>query len=63
MGQLSGRGTLLLIGPYADRSGALAIFTSQESAEQFAAVDPFVTEGLVARWTITPWLEALLDPT
>jgi uncharacterized protein YciI len=56
------QGSLLLIGPFADRRGALAVFTSRESAEEFAASDPFVLEGLVARWTVTPWLEALLDP-
>src|ERR1700722_2142494 len=56
------RGSLLLIGPFADRQGALAVFTTHESAEEFAASDPFVLEGLVARWTITPWLEALLEP-
>ncbi len=56
------QGTLLLIGPFADRRGALAVFTTREAAEAFAASDPFVLEGLAARWTITPWMEALLDP-
>lgn len=56
------QGSLLLIGPFADRQGALAVFTTREAAEEFAATDPFVLEGLVARWTVTPWLEALLDP-
>ncbi len=60
-GTFQDQGTLLLIGPFADRRGALAVFTSQEAAEAFAASDPFVLEGLVARWTITPWMEALLD--
>ena len=56
------QGSLLLIGPLADRHGALAVFTSHEAAEQFATSDPFVLHGLVARWTITAWHEALLDP-
>ena len=56
------QGTLLLIGPFADRRGALAVFTSREAAEEFATSDPFVLNGLVARWTITAWNEALLDP-
>ena len=56
------QGTLLLIGPYADRSGALAVFTSAEAAEEFATDDPFVLNGLVSRWTVTAWNEALLDP-
>ena len=56
-------GTLLLIGPFADpQQGALAVFTTQESAEEFASTDPFVLNGLVARWTVTPWREALLEP-
>jgi uncharacterized protein len=56
------QGTLLLIGPYADRAGALAVFTTQEAAEEFAATDPFVLNGLVARWEIKPWAEALVEP-
>ena len=56
------RGSLLLIGPLADRQGALAVFTNYEAAEEFAKADPLVVHGLVARWTITAWNEALLDP-
>jgi uncharacterized protein YciI len=56
------QGTLLLIGPYADRSGALAVFTTAEAAEEFATDDPFVLNGLVSRWTVIAWNEALLDP-
>ena len=57
------QGTLLLIGPFADpRAGAMAVFTTQAAAEEFAATDPFVLNGLVAEWHVTPWNEALLDP-
>ncbi|BEP16145.1 hypothetical protein acdb102_44560 [Acidothermaceae bacterium B102] len=57
------QGTLLLIGPFADpQQGALAVFTTQESAEAFASTDPLVLNGLVAHWTVTPWREALLEP-
>ena len=56
------QGTLLLIGPYADREGALAVFTTQEAAEDFATTDPFVLNGLVAKWEIRAWNEALLEP-
>ncbi len=56
------QGTLLLIGPYANRAGALAVFTTQEAAEEFAATDPFVLNGLVATWEIRAWNEALLEP-
>jgi len=54
-------GTLLLIGPFADpRDGAMAVFTTQEAAEEFAATDPFVLNGVVAAWTIKAWNEVLL---
>jgi uncharacterized protein YciI len=56
------QGTLLLIGPYANREGALAVFTTREAAEDFAATDPFVLNGLVAKWDIKVWNEALLEP-
>jgi uncharacterized protein len=56
------QGTLLLIGPYANREGALAVFTTREAAEEFANTDPFVLNGLVARWHIQAWNEALLQP-
>ena len=53
------RGTLLLIGPFTDQSGALAIFTTREAAEEFAAGDPFVLNGVVKGWQIREWREAL----
>jgi uncharacterized protein YciI len=54
-------GTLLLIGPMADPSqGAMAVFATRAAAEAFVAVDPFVTEGLVARWELLEWNEVLL---
>lgn len=55
------RGTLLLIGPFADpRDGAMGVFTTQEAAEEFVATDPFVLNGVVAAWTIKGWNEVLL---
>jgi hypothetical protein len=56
------QGTLLLIGPYANREGALAVFTTRGAAEEFAATDPFVLNDLVAKWEIRAWNEALLEP-
>jgi uncharacterized protein len=53
-------GTLLAIGPYGDGSGALAIFTTKDAAEEFAREDPFVLRGVVAGWSIKEWNEALL---
>ena len=53
-------GTLKLIGPFnpPDR-GAMAIFTSREAAEDFATRDPFVVEGVVGRWELVEWMEAV----
>lgn len=54
-------GTLLMIGPFADpREGAMGIFTSRQSAEEFAAADPFVLGGVVARWYVRDWDEAIV---
>ena len=54
------QGTLLMIGPFADpRDGAMAVFTTAESAEQFARTDPFVLNGVVASWTVKEWQEVL----
>jgi uncharacterized protein YciI len=54
------RGDLLMVGPFTDQSGALAVLTSRAAAEEFAAGDPFVLGGLVGRWFIREWLEALV---
>ncbi len=54
-------GTLLASGPMADPlQGAMAVFATRGSAEAFVATDPFVTEGLVARWELLEWNEVLL---
>jgi uncharacterized protein YciI len=58
-GEFQEAGSLLLIGPFADRSGAMAVFTSQAAAEEFAAGDPFVLHGVVATWQVKEWMEAL----
>jgi uncharacterized protein YciI len=54
-------GRLLMIGPFADEpaGGAMGVFTSRAAAEEFVRLDPFVTSGIVARWTIREWNEAL----
>jgi uncharacterized protein len=57
------RGTLLMIGPFANaQDGAMAIFTTREAAEQFARGDPFVQHGVVRAWHIREWNEALVAP-
>ncbi len=58
------RGDLLAIGPLQKPANgeALAIFTSQESAEEFIAADPFVRYG-IASCTIRPWYDVLESAT
>ena len=54
-------GTLLMVGPFADPvQGAMGVFTTREAAEEFAQGDPFVLNGVVARWVIHAWMEALV---
>ena len=55
-------GTLLLIGPFADATGALGVFTTREAAEEFAKDDPFVLHSVVTRWSIKEWNEAIFNP-
>ena len=53
---------LLLIGPFTDEplGWAMGVFSTRDAAEQFTREDPFVTNGLVARWTIREWNEVLM---
>jgi uncharacterized protein YciI len=55
------RGTLLMVGTFGDpqNEGSMAIFTTREAAEKFAAGDPFVLNGVVRAWHIREWNEAL----
>ncbi len=53
-------GTLLMAGPYGvPPLGALAIFASRDAAEAFAADEPFVVNGVVSKYSIHAWAEAL----
>ncbi len=56
------RGNLLLIGPFSDGSGAMAVFTTMAAAEEFAAGDPFVLHGVITNWYIREWMEAISTP-
>lgn len=54
------RGELVMIGPFANPlEGAMAVFTTREAAEAFAAEDPFVVNGVVVTWRVSEWNEAL----
>jgi uncharacterized protein len=52
------RGVLSSLGPFTDGSGAMAVFSSPEAAEEFASADPFVLNGVVNKWYIREWREA-----
>ncbi|WP_238012351.1 YciI family protein [Dactylosporangium sp. AC04546] len=54
------RGDLLMVGTFGDpREGALAVFRTRESAEEFVAGDPFVLNGVVTAYEIRDWNEIL----
>lgn len=55
------RGVVHGIGPFADRQGSLAIFETRAVAEEFVAEDPFILEGLVSRYSIKEWADALTE--
>jgi uncharacterized protein len=59
--QFHADGRLLMVGPFTDApaGGALGIFSSRDAAENFVKADPFVSHGIVARWTIREWNEVL----
>ena len=50
-------GELFLAGTLANPEGALLVFHTEGRAvaESFARQDPYVVNGLVARWEIRPW--------
>jgi hypothetical protein len=58
--QCQARGTLLAIGPFTDRAGALSVFTTREAAVEYAEGDPFVLHGAVSSWSVREWHEVLL---
>ena len=55
------RGELLMVGTLEDAQsdGSMAIFRSREAAEEFAAGDPFVLEGVVRSYEVRAWNEVL----
>jgi hypothetical protein len=58
------RGELVLAGAFAEPAdGALLIFQgdSPAVAEAFAQADPYVLNGLVARWWVRPWTTVVGD--
>ena len=56
------RGELLMAGPLSEPAGtALGVFTTKEAADEFVAGDPFVLNGVVAKVTISEWMEVLAE--
>jgi hypothetical protein len=56
IGAYHGDGRLVMAGAYGDPpQGGLLVFSSAEAAEAFAGEDPYVDQGLVARWRVEPW--------
>jgi uncharacterized protein len=52
------RGELVVAGAFADPvDGAVLMFAGEDAsvAERFARADPYVTNGLVARWRVREW--------
>lgn len=50
------KGLVIAAGPLGNPpEGAMAIFPTRESAEEFIAGDPFVLNGLVGSWRIVEW--------
>jgi uncharacterized protein YciI len=49
------QGLLLALGPFTDRESSMAIFTTRAAAEEFAAGDPFVINGVVSSWKVREW--------
>jgi uncharacterized protein YciI len=55
------RGVLVAAGPLGSPpTEAMAIFRTREAAEEFIKGDPFVTNGLVAKWRLLDWNAAFI---
>ena len=59
MGPLDKAGKVLLAGPFTDKSGSLIIInaSSVEEVRNFIEADPYVTQGVFARYEIHPFMQ------
>lgn len=55
------RGDMLMVGLFTNEDAAMSVFRTREAAEEFAADDPFVVNGVVSEWRISEWNEILAD--
>jgi uncharacterized protein len=46
-------------GAHVLRGRALGVFTSRDAAQEFIKGDPFVVNGVVARYTLHDWNEVV----
>jgi len=54
------RGEMLIAGAFSDPvDGAMLVFSTQESADAFAANDPYVLNGLVTKWWVRKWVTVI----
>ena len=62
LSEFHARGVLLMAGPFANPlEGAMGVFTNREAVEEFIQGDPFVINGVVAKWTLREWNEVLVQ--
>jgi uncharacterized protein len=55
------RGDLIAAGPLGNPpEGAMGIFMTRESAEEFIEGDPFVVNGLISKWRLVEWNAAFM---
>jgi uncharacterized protein YciI len=57
------RGELLLGGPLDPPEEAMLLFAGEDAgvAEAFAEADPYVLNGIVARWRVREWITVVGD--
>ncbi|WP_456824262.1 YciI family protein [Cellulomonas sp. P5_E12] len=55
------RGLLTAIGTFErpEANGSMCVLVSREAAEQFAATDPFVVNGVVRSYRVLAWKDVL----
>jgi uncharacterized protein YciI len=54
------QGNIIGIGPFADKSGNMAVFKTRATAEQFVKEDPVILEGIIRSYVIKDWDDNLI---
>ncbi len=65
MDPLNKAGKVVLAGPLTDGAGSLIVIKadSLEEAKTFAADDPYVTQGVFARYEVHPFMQVYPAPS